>query len=84
MMNRGVHVADHPPYSPDLNPIENLWFLIDWRVHTYEKPTNRTELRAAVQKVWSAMTDAEIRPFFTNMPNRFAAVIENKGGRTRY
>ena len=83
-MELGVHVVDHPPYSPDLNPIENVWFLVDHRVHTYECPTNATELRAATVKVWNELTDTEIRPFFESMPARFDALRENGGGRTRY
>jgi len=83
-IDQGWHVVDHPPFSPDLNPIENLWFLIDWRVHKYHRPTNRTELRAAVYNVWAELTDEEIRPFFSNMPERIEAVIAAEGGRTSY
>jgi transposase len=28
----GVNLADHPPYSPDLNPIGNLWKLLKAKI----------------------------------------------------
>lgn len=31
MKERGIHVIDWPPYSPDLNPIEWVWNKMkDW------------------------------------------------------
>jgi transposase len=28
----GVELSDHPPFSPDLNPIENLWKLLKAKI----------------------------------------------------
>ncbi len=79
-----VHVVDHPPVSPDFNPIENVWSIMKHRIATFEKPKNRHELRAAIWKVWNALTDAELTPYFRNMPKRFAECVKLGGGRTSY
>ena len=77
-------VLDHPPFSPDLNPIENVWAMMSCLIWTYEKPTNRAELRTAIWKVWNGLTPAQLDPFFRNMPDRMQAVIDLGGKRTKY
>ena len=48
----------------DFNPVENVWSIMKHRIATFEQPKNRTELRTAIWKVWNALTDAELRPYF--------------------
>ena len=78
------HVIDHPSVSPDFNPVENVWSIMKHRIATFEQPKNRTELRTAIWKVWNALTDAELRPYFRNMPERLAECVKLGGGRTSY
>ena len=41
-----------PPQSPDLNPIENLWHILDMK-RNEEKNSNKSELRGKWLKITS-------------------------------
>jgi transposase len=59
----GVRVETIPPNSPDLNPIENLWGILTYRVYKGGKQyTNIAALRAALNSQWAEiMGDAALR-----------------------
>jgi transposase len=52
-------VEGFPPYSPDLNPIEQVWALMNPRVATTH-PRTLEELIQATQDVWDAMEQEEL------------------------
>lgn len=65
-----IKVLKHwPPYSPDLNPIEELWSLMNARVAD-EHPTTQQELEACAAKVWNRFAQNEL--------DRFASSFEAK------
>ena len=45
-----------PPYSPDLNPIENVWKSVK-RVISEESPLNVEELKEAIAKTFKKLTE---------------------------
>ena len=47
----GIDVMDWPPYSPDLNPIENIWSLLKKSVSNFH-PQTLDDLESAIVKVW--------------------------------
>ena len=55
--NNGIDCIDFPPYSPDLNPIENLWADLKRRVEL-RCPCDSTELKQFLTEEWTA-TDPE-------------------------
>jgi transposase len=72
-----------PPYSPDLNPIENLWADLKKRVEKHNCTTTE-ELEEAVQIEW-AKTDKNLcRKLVESMPKRIALLLEYQGGPTGY
>jgi hypothetical protein len=74
---------DFPPYSPDLNPIENLWPLLVSRVDKHNAKT-KEELEHAIRTEW-VKTPAELCcKLADSMPKRIAEVISNKGHKTHY
>lgn len=83
LAQQGIDCIEWPPYSPDLNPIENLWANLKKRV---EKSNVRTveELKEAVVKHWQE-TDTELtRKLVQSMPARLNAVVQNQGCMTGY
>ncbi|KAG1253299.1 hypothetical protein G6F68_011401 [Rhizopus microsporus] len=49
-----VKVIDWPAYSPDLNPIENMWYFVKCELAKYdEPPKGMLELWERVQHIWN-------------------------------
>ena len=72
-----------PSYSPDLNPIEHLWYKVDRMAK--ERSCNTTlELFEAVEAAWKAVPLSYLQNLIDSMPRRIEAVIKAKGGHTRY
>ena len=46
-----------PPYSPDLNPIENVWKSVK-RVISEKSPLNVEELKEAIAKAFKNLTES--------------------------
>lgn len=74
-----------PPYSPDLNIIENLWSIIKRRVRKRTPfPSNVDQLWSYVEEEWYQVTVEEIQALYESIPRRVNAVIQARGGWTRY
>jgi transposase len=81
----GLEVLDWPPQSPDLNPIEHLWDLLKRRLSAYDSaPTSIHMLWDRVQEEWEKITAEDCRNLIYSMPRRIDAVINAKGGHTKY
>ena len=80
-----IPLLPHPPNSPDLNPIEPVWAELKRRLRQLPRhPTTAETLRKAVLKVWDSLTVEDINKYTGSFINRLDAVIEAKGGSTRY
>jgi hypothetical protein len=79
-----IRTLPFPPKSPDLNPIENLWHLVKDELRRGPKPSNLVELKLYVKKAWLSVPPEHYRSLIKSMPNRIQAVIEAKGGQTKY
>ena len=74
---------DWPAQSPDLNPIENLWSILDYQLRE-RKVTNKQELFACLQEGWNQISNEMLASLVDSMPRRCQAVIDAKGFATKY
>jgi len=81
--NAGVDCIELPPYSPDLNPIENLWKDLKRRVEQ-RNPRNVEELTQIVSEEWSATDSSFLAKLSHSMPSRLIRVIANHGHKINY
>ncbi len=82
-----VHLLKCPPQSPDLNPIEHLWDVVEREIHIMDvQPTlsNLQLLRDAIMSIWTKISEECFQHLVESMPRRIKAVLKEKGGPTRY
>jgi hypothetical protein len=82
---RGITTMEWPPMSPDLNPIENIWSLLQTEVYRGKKEfKNTTDLWNAIIAAWHALPLETFRNLYDSIPGRLIKVIEEKGERIPY
>lgn len=78
----GVEVLEGwPPRSPDLNPIENMWSIVQRKVSDCG-PTNATELTEFVLQRWRSIPQPVVDKLCASFPKRCQLCVEN-GGRLK-
>lgn len=71
----------HPPYSPDLNPIENCWAMLKRQLaQVSPRPTTTDKLFEAAAAIWSNIPQANINATVDSMPWRVTQVWRTQGG----
>lgn len=90
--SKGIYVMVWPPYSPNLNLIENLWALLKAQMYcTYPELTvmNNNEeslqllIRAAIA-TWDDFGDEILTKLLDSMTRRVTAVLMANGWYTKY
>jgi len=72
-----------PAQSPDLNPIENLWFILD-QLCKNRKPANEEELFDRLKEEWESLPMGMMKNLAESVPRRLQAAIDTKGFATKY
>ncbi len=74
-----------PPQSPDLNPIEHLWDVVEREICIMDvQLTNLQQLRDAIMSIWTKISDECFQHLVESMPRIIKAVLKAKGGPTQY
>ena len=80
-----IYIDDWPASSPDLNPIEHVWALLKERIAKRQpRPYTKAAMHTAIEEEWDRLELRDWAPFIDSMPRRIQAVIDAKGGPTRY
>ena len=78
-----------PPRSPDLNPIENVFNLVERQLNNdaIRDKISKESYNDFVERVTNTLLNYPVGPIdniINSMPSRIADVIRNKGQRLRY
>lgn len=74
-----------PAQSPDLNPIENVWAKLGQLISKRKSSIkNKADLKVALVEEWEKIQVSYLTILVESMPSRLKAVIEAKGGNTKY
>lgn len=76
-------MADWPPNSPDLNPIENLWSMVQAKVDALGCD-NFSKFKHAVDTELKKTSKKELQSLVKSMPKRMDEVIKAGGDRINY
>jgi len=74
-------VLKWPPQSPDLNPIEDLWDVVERELRALDVHlTNLHQLQDAILSIWANISKECFQHLVESMPR----IIKAKGGQTQY
>lgn len=78
-------VAEWPPYSPNLNPIEHMWGILVRRVYSHQRQLDDIEsLSACIRDAWEEIRNETLDSLVTFMQKRCLEVVVSKGKKINY
>ena len=85
LARHNVNMLQWPACSPDMNPIEHIWDVLGRRALRENHVINNiNHLRTTLIQEWNAIPNDVVRRYVRPMRSRMIAVIQRRGGHTRY
>jgi hypothetical protein len=78
-----IHIIEFPPRSPDLNPIENLWHVLKFRVE-HRNPRTAEDFERVIAEEYEAISVQECATLARSMHARLEQCIQYEGHKTKY
>ena len=83
MKRERIRILPWPPYSPDFNPVENLWHKLERGVKEHQ-PKNIIELELLLIQEWNKIELFVLEKLVDSVPNQLYECIKMKGYPTKY
>ena len=84
LQNKSVNWWKTPAESPNLNPIENLWYELKEYIRREIKPKIKEELIDGIQQFWGTVDQAKCNKYIGHLQKVIPKVIELEGSVTGY
>ena len=81
--SQNIELMEWPPQSPDLNPIENLWYMLKIEIGKLNLK-KLDEVPEALKNCWNTISKERCQSLIESMPKRIDELIKNKGLWTKY
>lgn len=83
--SENVELLPWPPYSPDLNIIENVWAWLSRKVYEAGRQfEDKDALIDAIRDAWSKISLDYLKKLYDSIPNRLIELMSKNGGHTHY
>lgn len=82
LQENNINCIEWPPYSPDLNPIENVWGLMKRKLATMapeQRPTDAQSLMQEFNRIWTSLDETYASQLVDSMSGRLRKVIARRG-----
>ncbi len=76
--DQGIRMLDHPPQSPDLNPIEFIWAIIKNEVEK-KSPKTKIELRCCIELCWENLKNEVVVNCIDHLSKTIEKIIQVNG-----
>lgn len=84
LTKNSIKYLDFPPYSPDLNPLENIWSILKYNITKRKGEIKRDNFKNVIIEEWNNISDDVIKKIIGSMNKRLNEIIKNRGNYLDY